>query len=136
MKMNIRIKIRLYKPVLAAMLALITAMPAAAIERNPYFGLGSGMSKLSPDVGTSGLTLDKDTSTAVSVTLGMPVTQRFNAELGYSQLGTAELSNEDIGYSAFSLGAVAYVLGNDARLSNQPGLRAYVRLGLNLMEYP
>lgn len=125
---------KLNKLLLAACLALFTVMPAAAIERNPYFGLGAGISKLTPDVGNSGLTLDKDSSTAVSVTLGMPVTKRFNAELGYSQLGSAELSNQDIGYSAFSLGAVAYVLGNDTRIHNEPGLRAYLRLGLNVMD--
>ncbi|MEE9332499.1 MAG: outer membrane beta-barrel protein [Granulosicoccaceae bacterium] len=123
------------RPISIALLALCAAMPAAAVERNPYFGLGVGVSRLSPDVSTSSFTLEKNTSTTVSVMLGLSLTQRFNAELGYSQLGNAELSdNEDISYSAFSLGAVAYVLGNAARLSHQPGLRAYVRLGLNLMD--
>ncbi len=120
--------------IMAAGLALVSAMPVKAIERNPYFGIGAGVSKLSPDVGNSGLTLDKDTGTAVSLTLGLPVTERFNAELGFSQLGTAELSNEDIAYSAFSIGAVAYVLGNEARLNNESGLRAYIRLGLNIID--
>ncbi len=134
MNLKMKTRSRIFTPVIALMLAFVTSMPAVAIERNPYFGLGAGVSKLSPDVGDSGLTLDEDSSTAVSLTLGIPMSHRFNAELGYSQLGTAELSGEDIEYSAFSLGAVAYVFGNEARVSNQPGLRAYVRLGLNIMD--
>ena len=110
-------------------------MPVVAIERNPYFGIGGGVSRLAPDVAGSGYTLDKDTSMALSVTVGMPLTKRFNGEVGYSRLGTAELSeNQDIGYSAVSIGAVAYVLGSETRLSKQSGLRAYVRLGLNMMD--
>jgi len=126
---------KMKKQLCGVLLALVTALPVSAVERNPYFGISVGPSRLAPNVEGSDYTLDKSTSTAFSVTLGLPITNRINGELGYTELGEAALSqNEMIGYSAFSIGGIAYLLGNDARLRVEPGLRGYVRLGFNIME--
>jgi outer membrane protein OmpA-like peptidoglycan-associated protein len=115
---------------------LMFAMPVAAFDRQVYFGVGAGVSTLSPDVAGPNFTLDEKNSAAFSATLGMRFTHRINGELAFTQLGKAGLSDgEDISYSAASVGLLAYVLGAETPQPGRSGLRGYLRLGANKINY-
>lgn len=123
------------KIIVPSLLMFAMATPVAAFDRPIYFGLGAGVSMLSPDVTDTDYTLDKKTSMAISATLGMRFTDRINGELAYTQLGEAALSSdEEIGYAATSVGLLAYVLGNESPQPGRSRLRGYVRLGLNKID--
>lgn len=97
-----------------------------------YVGLGGGVSKLNPDTTTSAFMLEEEQGSAASVYLGLDINDWLSAEAAYTDLGEAGLSNDQyIGYSAISVGGVAYVYRNRGMDSRQSGLSGYVRLGLN-----
>lgn len=97
-----------------------------------YVGLGGGVSKLNPDTTTSAFMLEEEQGSAASVYLGLDINDWLSAEAAYTDLGEAGLSNDQyIGYSAISVGGVAYVYRNRGMDSRQAGLSGYVRLGLN-----
>lgn len=115
--------------------ALVLAGSAHAFEGTWYLGAGAGMSRLAPDTDGSDFTLTDDASVAANVYLGLDVTDWLSAEVGYTDLGEATLSgSEKIGYSAFSVGAVGYVLGHREADERQEGLSGFLRLGLNSMD--
>ncbi len=114
-----------------ALLSLVAA-PLLAIEGTWQIGVNAGISDLSPDTDGSGFSLDDDQSSAFSVYFGYDITPIFSAELAYSDLGEAELSGgQEITYEAISLGATAYVWGNNQADNRSDGLSAYVRLGVS-----
>jgi len=109
--------------------------PAQANERGVYLGLGGGLSRLSPETNDSPLTLDDNLSTALGVFVGYDLTDRISVELGYTDLGSAGLSaGEDIGYSALSAGAVAYVFGDPGGVAARDAVATYLRLGVSSID--
>ncbi|MFK8077907.1 MAG: OmpA family protein [Granulosicoccus sp.] len=97
-----------------------------------YIGLGGGASKLNPDTTTSAFMLEEEQGSAAGIYLGLDINDWLSAEAAYTDLGEAGLSNDQyIGYTAISVGGVAYVYRNRGMDSRQSGLSGYLRLGLN-----
>ena len=97
-----------------------------------YVGVGGGVSMLSPDTTGSPFTLDEEQSQTGTAFAGLDINDWLSAEVAYTDLGFAGLSSEqEIGYTAISVGGIAYVLGNRGMDERQSGLSGYVRLGLN-----
>ena len=110
------------------------ALPTKAIafEGSWQLGINGGISRLDPDTNGSDFTLDDRQSEAFGVYFGLDITPIISAELAYTDLGEATLSqNETITYQAVSLGATAYVLGESEADRRSDGLSAFVRLGLS-----
>ena len=105
---------------------------ANAFEGSWQLGINGGISRLDPDTNGSDFTLDDRQSEAFGVYFGLDITPIISAELAYTDLGEATLSqNETITYQAVSLGATAYVLGEREADRRSDGLSAFVRLGLS-----
>ena len=108
------------------------ATQANAFEGSWQLGINGGISRLDPDTNGSDFTLDDDQSEAFGVYVGLDITPIISAELAFTDLGEATLSqNETITYQAFSLGATAYILGETKADRRSEGLSAFVRLGLS-----
>ena len=105
---------------------------ANAFEGSWQLGVNAGISRLDPDTDGSDFTLDDDQSEAFGVYFGLDITPIISAELAFTDLGEATLSqNETITYQAVSLGATAYILGETDADRRSDGLSAFVRLGLS-----
>ena len=105
---------------------------ANAFEGSWQLGINGGISRLDPDTNGSDFTLDDDQSEAFGVYFGLDITPIISAELAFTDLGEATLSqNETISYQAFSLGATAYVWGETEADRRSDGLSVFVRLGLS-----
>lgn len=112
--------------------SVLTALPVHAQPGQWYVGAGAGISRLTPDTDGSDFTLDDDGSMAASLYLGMDVSNWLGIEVAYTDLGEAGLSgDETVGYSALSLGGVAYVLGERDARRRQHAWSGYLRFGLN-----
>ena len=123
------------KTFLAGLVLWVVNVPVGAVERSWYVGINGGLSRLTPDTSNSAFTLEDNSSSAFGALLGIDISNRMSAELGYSNLGSATLSaNESIGYTAYSFGALAYVLGNVKDISDREEISAYLRLGLNVID--
>jgi len=97
-----------------------------------YVGAGGGISLLSPDTTGSAFTLEEEQSQAGGVYLGLDINDWLSAEAAYTLLGEAQLSNQQtIGYTAASIGGIAYVYKNRGMDARQEGMSGYVRLGMN-----
>lgn len=97
-----------------------------------YIGLGGGASQLNPDTTTSAFALEEEQGTATGVYLGLDINDWLSAEAAYTDLGEAGLSGDQyIGYTAASIGGIAYIYRNRGMDSRQSGMSGYVRLGLN-----
>jgi len=103
-----------------------------------YIGVGAGVSRLTPDTENSGYTLDEENAFGGGVVLGVDLSRRFSAELGFHMLGAAELSNDngatEIGYNATSIGGLLYLFGDASDIAERTGLNGYIRLGVNNMQ--
>lgn len=99
-----------------------------------YVGLGGGISKLSPDTTGSVFTLEEEEGQAATAYVGLDINDWLSAEAAFTDLGAAGLSGEqEIAYTAASIGGIAYVYGNRGMQARQAGLSGYVRLGINSM---
>jgi OOP family OmpA-OmpF porin len=97
-----------------------------------YVGLGGGISKLSPDTTGSPFTLDEEGDQAATAYVGLDINDWLSVEAAFTDLGAAGLSGEqEITYTAASIGGIAYVYQNRGMDARQAGLSGYVRLGLN-----
>ncbi len=130
----------LFKPAALVAGALSISAPALADFRfDPYGAVNAGIVRLSPDPGSSGLTLTEETSAGFNGLLGFDITDRWAAEAAFSDLGTATLSgaglgDRDIDYTAFSLSAVFHALGDPRSIAERQGAWTYLRLGVNKIE--
>ena len=112
--------------------SLLLASPVAAAGGAWYVGVGGGISNLSPDTASSSFALEEEQSQAASVYLGLDINDWLSAEAAYTDLGEAGLTGDQyIGYTAASVGGIAYVYRNRGIDARQAGLSGYVRLGLN-----
>ncbi|MFK7856333.1 MAG: OmpA family protein [Granulosicoccus sp.] len=124
---------------IAIAVALGACLPALselhAAERSWHIGAGVGISKLTPDTDGSSFSLIDDQSTAAGVYLGLDINRWLSAEIAFTDLGTAELSDgASIEYSAISLGGVAYLFGERDSSRRQDGAAGYLRLGFNQID--
>lgn len=101
----------------------------------PYLGAGIGLTRLEPDVSEIPETVTDENSTAFSVLLGLDINDRITAQLSYTDLGEAELSNgDDFSYTEFSADVLVYGFANKQRREHRFGLLPYGRLGLAVMD--
>ncbi|MFT6875556.1 MAG: OOP family OmpA-OmpF porin [Granulosicoccus sp.] len=97
-----------------------------------YVGLGGGVSKLTPDTTSSAFTLEDEEGQPAIAYVGLDINDWLSAEAAFTDLGAAGLSGEqEVGYTAASVGGIAYVYQNRGMGARQAGLSGYVRLGLN-----
>ena len=126
---------RVLGSVFMSMIGIVFSMPTHALDGAWYVGAGAGISRLAPDTDGSEYTLDDEMSTAAGLYLGLDINDWLAAEAAYTTLGEATLSaGETIGYTAISLGAIAYVYGQRDIRARQQGLSGYLRLGLNSID--
>ncbi len=126
---------RVFAFVLVLVFGLGLCLPVHALDGAWYVGAGAGISRLSPDTDGSEFTLDDDASTAAGVYLGLDINDWLAAEAAFTDLGEATLSGEEtIGYSALSIGGIAYVYGERDIRARQQSLSGYVRFGLNSIQ--
>ncbi|MFK8081820.1 MAG: OmpA family protein [Granulosicoccus sp.] len=120
----------------AGMLVCILApAQAVALEGSWHLGISGGASLLSPETDGSAFTLEEDQSTVVSAYLGLDITPVISAEIAFTDLGEAGLSqDETITYQAVSIGAIAYVLGEKRAIDRAEGASLYVRLGFSAID--
>ena len=115
-------------------------MQVSAFEGSWQAGLNLGISRLSPDTDSSAFSLDDRQSSLVNAYFALDVTPIFSAELAFTDLGEADLSDrttgqeETIDYKAFSIGATAYVWGEAKADTRSNGTSAFVRLGLSVID--
>jgi len=115
--------------------SLLITPASYALEGSWYVGAGAGISRLTPDTEGSGFTLDDSESGVAGVYLGLDINRWLSAEVAFTDLGSAQLSNgESIDYSALSLGGVAYIFGESDVSRRQNGASGYVRLGFNQID--
>ncbi|MFT6306318.1 MAG: outer membrane protein OmpA-like peptidoglycan-associated protein [Halioglobus sp.] len=97
-----------------------------------FVGLGGGVSKLSPDTAGSAFTLEEEQGQAATAYFGLDINNWLSAEAAFTDLGAAGLSGEqEIAYTAASVGGIAYVYNNRGMDGRQAGLSGYVRFGLS-----
>lgn len=124
----------------ACLFTCVLPMQVSAFEGSWQAGLNLGISRLSPDTDGSAFSLDDEQSSLVNVYVALDVTPIFSAELAFTDLGEADLSNrttgqgETIDYQAFSIGATAYVWGAAEADVRSNGASAFVRLGLSVID--
>jgi len=130
----------LYKSLMFASLLLAYSSNAAAeFGFSPYVTAGFGLSRLAPDPGDSGLEVTESASTGYSAMLGLDISDRFSLEGGLNVLGTATLDSatsaeQEISYSALSVGAVLHLLGDSRDIAEREGLWMYARLGASQLD--
>ena len=124
---------RTFKSLAVVSLVSITlSTKTLALEGSWHAGINAGVSFLSPDTGGSGFTLDDDQSTAVGVYVGRDITPIISAELAFTSLGEASLSDgQSIDYQAISLGATAYFWGEKEARRRSDGVSSYGRIGFS-----
>ncbi len=79
-----------------------------------YLGLGAGMSRLDPDTGSTGFSVDDDSDVSAKVMIGYEATDHIAIELAGGPMGEAKLipNDKQIKYSSYTLGAVYDFLGD------------------------
>jgi len=118
-----------------SLIGIVYSMPAHALDGAWYVGAGAGVSRLAPETDGSQYTLDDEMSAAAGLYLGLDINDWLAAEAAYTRLGEATLSaGESVGYTAISVGAIAYVYGQRDIRTRQQGLSGYLRLGLNSID--
>jgi len=111
---------------------VLVSTPGISATGAWYIGAGGGVSKLSPDTTGTPFTLDEDGDTASTIYFGLDINDWLSAEVAYNDLGAAMLSQDlSIGYTAASVGGIAYVYKNRGMNARQEGLSGYLRLGLS-----
>jgi len=117
---------------IVAFASIAISSKAVAVDRIWQVGFNAGVSRLTPETEGSDFTLEDDQSTAASIYVGVDLNPIIAAELAFTSLGEASLSdNEDISYQAISLGATAYIWGEKESYRRAKGVSGYARLGFN-----
>lgn len=131
----------------ASLLACSNAVLAASDQSDMsvnawYIGGGLGISELDPETGNSGYKVSDKRDTGIKLFAGYDFTEKFTAELFYTDLGAAKLSSEfvtlpdgEISYSTVGASALWYFWRNTDAGSGNPrkGLQAYIHGGLSFL---
>ena len=106
-----------------------------AFEATWQLGLNAGVSRVSPDPGSSGFSVESSQSRALGAYLGLDITPTFSIEFARTDLGEAEISqNQSISYAVSSLGATAYFWGAADAQERSTGMSGYARVGLSMID--
>jgi len=107
---------------------------AGDFHKRWYLGLGLGSSYLDPDESEIPFKLEKRTDFAWGGYLGYDVGSRLSVELGFNDLGRAELvSDHYVEYQQRSLSVLAYGFNRKAQREKREGLSGFARLGISQM---
>ena len=115
----------------------ITTTDAHADSRGlqPWLGVGVGISRLQPDASAVNQRVIDDRDTAFSAMLGLDLNHRFGVQLGYTDLGRAELTNNNhIAYYEFSVDTLIYGLASRFRREHRLGFLPFGRVGISKMK--
>ena len=140
-KVNARTATAVAAPILVIILVFTAAATLAPTttyaDRNglrPWLGGGIGLSRLRPDASEISESVTDDNSTAYSFMLGLDINHRFGVQLGYTDLGQAELSDDNnITYSEISGDLLVYALARKFRREHRLGFLPFARVGLSKM---
>ena len=101
----------------------------------PWLGVGVGISRLQPDASAINQSIIDDRDTASSAMLGLDLNHRFGVQLGYTDLGRAELTNNNhIAYYELSVDTLIYGLANRFRREHRLGFLPFGRVGISTMK--
>lgn len=121
----------LLKILLPFFLLVVSITPAQAQSGYFYGGVGTGLSRLKPDVSASpSLTLDDDSAVTLSTHLGYGYSEYVSLELAWSDLGEATFQPTGVlAYEHLSFDVLAYYFFKDeARKEDSTGL--YLSVGM------
>ncbi len=106
-----------------------------ALDKGWYIGLGSGVSKLNPDLLTDVRGVKKTESESINLKIGFDYSQSSSFELIASKLGNARLSdNSDVDYSSFDFtGIFRFYDHQEAKRKAVLDLNLYGKLGLGYL---
>jgi len=100
-------------------------------DRGVYVGIGSGVGYLNPDDSDTNIQVEERKDIAAQIFLGLDLTTYLGAELQYTHLGEAELSNNGrLDYREASVSGLLYGLNTQENLKKRKGLRGFGRLGI------
>ena len=103
-----------------------------AFEGSWQVGINAGRSFLSPGAAGSEFAFADDQSTAVGAYVGLDIFSIISAELAFTDLGEASLSEgQSTDFQAISLGATVYFLGAKQARRRSDGVSTYARLGFS-----
>ena len=120
-----------------AFAASLTTTDAHADSRGlqPWLGVGAGISRLQPDASAVNQRVIDDRDIALSAMLGLDLNHRFSVQLGYTDLGRAELTNNNhIAYYELSVDTLIYGLANRFRREHRLGFLPFGRVGISQMK--
>ena len=121
-----------------ALTAVSSLTPTAAhADRNGFrtwLGGAVGLSRLQPDATRINETVTDDNGTALSGMIGMDINHRFGAQIGYTDLGQARLSNNNhVSYYEISADLLVYGLAKKGRREHRLGFLPFGRVGISQM---
>ncbi|OED42388.1 hypothetical protein AB833_07020 [Chromatiales bacterium (ex Bugula neritina AB1)] len=134
------------KSLVATLISACLCVPAIADEDHGgyknkfYLGIGGGVSRLSPDIEQGvNLTVDDKNSSGGKVFVGWDFHPHLGVELGYADLGEADIGPNSIGsleYTVADLSALYhfYNAGGYDRLVARRGLGAFWKVGVGMMD--
>jgi OOP family OmpA-OmpF porin len=135
---------RLKKSLVATLVSAFVCVPAAAeqngdFHKKLYIGVSGGVSKLSPETAGTAFQVDDEDSDGSKVFIGWDFHPHFALELGYADLGEAEIGPAqagEISYEVTEAGLVYhfYNFGGYDRLIRRRGLGAFWKIGAGKMD--
>ncbi|MDC0434802.1 OmpA family protein [bacterium] len=115
-----------------SLVSITLPIRAAAFEGSWQVGINAGLSFLSPGTAGSDFAFADDQSTAVGAYVGLDIFPIISAELAFTDLGEAALSEgQSTDFQAISLGATVYFLGAKQARRRSDGVSTYARLGFS-----
>ena len=137
-KINTRLIQRATSALLVATVATTFATSLHAddkFKRKAWVGASTGFSSVRPDDSDIRLTVEDEIDTAFRGVLGIDLTSRFAAELSFSHLGQAGLSEDRyIDYRQLGIDGIVYGLSTEENRVKRKGLLPFVRLGFSKMK--
>lgn len=118
-------------------LSSLKSLGGIGVDGTYYGGVGFGGSSIEPVISDGNFSVTDTGGSGVQLSLGRDISPRWSAEMYYSDLGDAAVSNGATGadglinYSTIGLSGLFYLIGgggSDA-LANRRGLNVYGRLG-------
>jgi len=114
---------------------VVFAESSGKYHKRWYGGVGVGLSYLDPDASEIPFEVEERTDTAFEGFIGYDFHPRLAAELGFNDLGSAELSRDrSVDYQQASVSALFYGLTSKSWRKNRTGFSIFGRLGISRMD--
>jgi len=111
------------------------ANDAGNFHKRIYLGIGAGVSYLDPDESAIPFKLEDQNDAAFGAYIGYDLGSRVSVELGFNDLGQAELQQDNsVDYQQLSVSALFYGLNRKSARERRSGLSAFGRLGVTRMD--